>query len=275
MMSKPTALSDAKMKRTAIVTGGTRGMGLAISRYLAETGMAVLAVYRSNSALAKKAAADFRKSDLTVEVIQADVGLKPEAERVIKYAGEKWGRIDVLVNNAGVFDFCFLEEMSEEFFDDMYRTNMKSMLFMMQAVIPWMKENHYGRIVNATSISGQLADVGLVAYACSKAGVNLLTKVSAGELAPYGITVNAYAPGIIHTDMTDEMIQQRGDAQLKQIPAGYFGKPEEAASLVRYLCSEEASYITGEVIGVDGGMMKVQNPARAYEFAENQRKNDR
>jgi len=172
------------------------------------------------------------------------------------------------VNNAGIFDFCFLEEMTEEFFDHIYASNLKSMIFTMQSAIPWMKKNHYGRIVNATSISGTLADVGLAAYACSKAGVNLLTRIGAGELAPYGITVNAFAPGIIHTDMTDEMIKSRGDLQLKQIPAGYFGKPEEAAALVGFLCSEEASYITGEIIGVDGGMMKVQNPYRAYDFAE-------
>ena len=254
-------------KRVAIVTGGTRGMGQAIAKYLAEQQMPVLAVYRSNREEADKFTGACRELGLDVTAIQADLGIKAEADKVAAYAGSQWGRIDVLVNNAGIFDFCFLEVMSEEFFDQIYRTNLKSMIFMIQAAIPWMKKNRYGRIVNATSISGTLADVGLVAYACSKAGVNLLTKVSAGELAPYGITVNAYAPGIVHTDMTDAMIKERGDQQLKQIPAGYFGKGEDVAGLVRFLCSEEAAYITGEIIGVDGGMMKVQNPGRAYEFA--------
>lgn len=253
--------------KVAIVTGGTRGMGQAVTRFLAEKGMHVLAVYRSNREKAEKSIEEYRAEGLDVEAFQADVGIKAEADRAAAYAGGKWGRIDILVNNAGIFDFCFLEEMTEAFFDNMYRTNLKSMIFMMQAVLPWMKKNQAGRIVNATSISGSLADVGLVAYACSKAGVNLLTKVSSGELAPYGITVNAYAPGIIHTDMTDGMIRERGDAQLKQIPAGHFGKSEDVASLVRFLCSEEASYITGEIIGVDGGMMKVQNPVRAYDYA--------
>ena len=242
-------------------------MGLAITRLLAEKSMAVLAVYRSNQAEAEKTLSQFRSDGLAVEIFQADVGLKAEADKVAAYADQLWGRIDILVNNAGIFDFCFLEEMTEAFFDKVCQTNLKSMIFMTQAVLPWMKQNHWGRIVNATSISGTLADVGLIAYACSKAGVNLLTKVGAGELAPYGITVNAYAPGIVHTDMTDAMIRERGEVQLRQILAGRFGQSEEVASLVAFLCSDEAAYITGEIIGVDGGMMKVQNPVRAYEQA--------
>lgn len=259
---------NSNLKRVAIVTGGTRGMGVAISKSLVESGINVLAVYRSNKEEADKLVSQLTKAPAQIETFQADVGIKTDAERVVKYAGEKWGKVDILVNNAGIFDFAFLEEMTETLFDKTITTNLKSMIFMTQAVIPWMKKNHFGRIVNATSISGTLADVGLVAYACSKAGVNLLTKISSGELAPYGITVNAYAPGIIHTDMTDEMIKERGDLQLLQIPAGYFGTSEEVASLVKFLCSEQSSYITGEIIGVDGGMMKVQNPQRAYEFVK-------
>jgi 3-oxoacyl-[acyl-carrier protein] reductase len=266
MTDRNSVESNGKTKRVAIVTGGTRGMGLAITLLLARKGMSVLAVYRSRQEEADAAARRFLDEKLDVAVFKADVGIKAEAEKAAAFAYARWGRIDVLVNNAGVFDFCFLEEMTEEFFDGIHRANLMSMIFMTQAVLPHMKNGHWGRIVNATSISGSLADVGLIAYACSKAGVNLFTKVSAGELAPYGITVNAYAPGIIHTDMTDPMIKERGAAQLLQIPAGYFGKPEEAASLVSFLCSDEASYITGEIIGVDGGMMKVQNPGRAYEF---------
>ncbi len=267
MTDRNSVESNGKTKRVAIVTGGTRGMGLAITLLLARKGMSVLAVYRSRQEEADAAVRQFLDERLDVAVFKADVGIKAEAEKAAAFAFGLWGRIDVLVNNAGVFDFCFLEEMTEAFFDGIHRANLMSMIFMTQAVLPHMKSGHWGRIVNATSISGSLADVGLIAYACSKAGVNLLTKVSAGELAPYGITVNAYAPGIIHTDMTDPMIKERGDAQLLQIPAGYFGKPEEAASLVGFLCSDEASYITGEIIGVDGGMMKVQNPGRAYDFA--------
>jgi 3-oxoacyl-[acyl-carrier protein] reductase len=266
-MSVYSSTSGQAQKRVAIVTGGTRGMGLAITRSLAQSGMSVLAVFRTNQDKADKALESFIQENLNVAIYQADVSNQEETAKVAEFAGNRWGQIDILVNNAGIFDFCFLEDMTEAFFDHINRVNLKSMIFMIQAVLPWMKKRHYGRIVNATSISGNLADVGLIAYACSKAGVNLLTRVSSGELAPYGITVNAYAPGIIHTDMTDAMIQQRGDHQIKQIPAGYFGKSEEVAALVHFLCSEEASYITGEIIGVDGGMMKVQNPYRAYTYA--------
>jgi 3-oxoacyl-[acyl-carrier protein] reductase len=254
--------------RVALVTGGTRGMGLAISRALAGISGRLLLVYRSDKKAAEAALKGMEDLNAEIDVIQADIGLQSEAERVIDTAGNRWGRIDILVNNAGIFDFAFLEDLTEDFFDRIFRTNFKGILFMMKAVIPWMKKNHYGRIVNATSISGTLSDVGLIAYAVSKAGVNLLTRISSGELAPYGITVNAYAPGIIHTDMTHEMIEERGHIQVKQIPAGYFGKPEEVGGLVKFLSSEESSYITGEIIGVDGGMMKVQNPYRAYEYAE-------
>ena len=260
--------TNGNHERVAIVTGGTRGMGLAISKNLAQKGMKVLAVYHSDVAAAKVAENELKQISPNVEILQADVGFQADAEKIAAYAGERWNRIDMLVNNAGVFDFAFLEEMTEEFFDRMYRTNLKSMIFMMKAVLPWMKKHHFGRIVNASSISGKLADVGLIAYACAKNGVDMLTRISAAELAPYGITVNAYAPGIIFTEMTREMIETRGDRQVEQIPARRFGKSEEVSGLVTFLCSEEAAYITGEVIGVDGGMMKVQNPYRAYEFVQ-------
>ncbi|MDD5603574.1 MAG: SDR family NAD(P)-dependent oxidoreductase [Eubacteriales bacterium] len=252
--------------KTAIVTGGTRGMGADISLILAGSGYNVLAVYRSNEESAAATLKKIKSISPESEIMRADVSKKTEATRVAEYAASRYGSIYALVNNAGIFDFSFLEEMSEAFFDRIFNTNFKGQLFMTQAVIPYMKKTGAGRIINATSISGTLADVGLVAYAASKASSNLMTKTAAGELAPYGITVNSYAPGIIHTDMTDAMIKERGHLQLKQIPAGYFGKGIEVASLVKFLCSAEAGYITGEIIGVDGGMMKVQNPYRAYEY---------
>ena len=252
-------------ERVAIVTGGTRGIGLAITKSLAEQGAKVAAVYRSDTASAKRAKSELREISSDTEIIQTNVGLLEEAEKLAEHVGERWGKIDFLVNNAGVFDFMFLEDMTEDFFDNIYRTNFKSVMFMMKAVLPWMKKQHFGRIVNASSISGKLADVGLIAYACAKSGVDMTTRIAAAELAPFGITVNSYAPGIIETEMTREMIERRGQLQVKQIPAGYFGKPEDVAGLITFLCSEAASYITGEIIGVDGGMLKVQNPYRAFE----------
>ncbi len=250
--------------RVAVVTGGTRGIGYAISRALCVEGARVAIVYKSNSEAALKAEMELKREGFTPMLIKADVGFKDQANSVMQQVVNTWHRIDILVNNCGVFEFALIENMTEEFFDHVYSSNFKSALFCIQAALPWLKKSPCGRIVNASSISGHFADVGLSAYACSKASIDILTKIAASELAPYGITVNAYAPGIIDTDMTRPMITQRGELQKKQISLARFGKPEEVASLVVFLCSDEASYITGEIIGVDGGMLKVQNPWRAY-----------
>lgn len=255
--------------RVAIITGGTRGIGLGISKALGCLGIKLLLVYRENVSLAKKAETELRNLGVDGNIIQANVSLKSEAKRIVDFTGNRWKRIDILVNNAGVFNYSSIEKMTEDFFDRVYAINLKSVLFMMQAVFPWMKSNKYGRIINASSISGSLADVGLSAYGCSKAGVNMLTRIAAAEFAPYGITVNAYAPGIIATDMTQNMIDKQGHIQIKQIPARRFGSPADVAGLVSFLCSNGASYITGEIIGIDGGMLKVQNPNSAYEHVKN------
>lgn len=248
----------ATEKRVAIVTGGTRGIGLGISRALAEQGRRLALVYHSKAGAAEKAAAEL--SALTdVMLIRADVGVTAETERVAREVEEKWGRIDILVNNAGIFDYRAIEDTDEAFFEKLLRTNLYSAVFMSRAVTPVMKRQKYGRILNASSISGRLADLGLIAYGCSKAGVDILTRVLAGELGPWGITVNAYAPGIIGTDMTSWIIDNRGDEKLAFIPAKYFGEPMDVGYVVAFLASEEARYVTGEIIGVDGGMFKVQS----------------
>lgn len=254
-------------KRVAIVTGGTRGMGADISLDLAENGDIVIAVFRSN----EKAAQEFTGKLAGVSpdslVLKADVSTRNGVDSIIETAVSRFGRIDILVNNAGIFDFFFVEDMDEEYLDKILAVNFKSQFLMTKACIPHMKKNPYGRILNASSISSDIADVGLVGYGASKAAVNMLTKITSAELAPYNITVNAYAPGIIHTDLTDGMIRERGHLQVKQIPLNRFGSGEEVASLIRFLASEKAGYITGEIIGIDGGMLKVQNPYRAHEYA--------
>jgi 3-oxoacyl-[acyl-carrier protein] reductase len=257
-------------KRVAIVTGGTRGMGRSISEHLAKAGNIVAAVYHSDEGAAKKTGTLLKNISPESEVFRADLSKAAEAGRLVGEVGAKYGRIDILVNNAGIFDFNFIEDMTEEYLDRVINTNFKSQFFMLQAVIPYMKKNHYGRIANASSISGRFADVGLTAYAASKAAVNLMTGIASAELAPYGITVNAYAPGIIHTDMTDAMIKERGEIQARQISSHRFGTGDDAAALVAFLVSPEAGYVTGEIIGVDGGFFKVQNPDRAYEYAKKQ-----
>lgn len=263
--------NSGPVDRVAIVTGGSRGIGLGISTALAQAGHRVAVVYRADEAAADEALNALRGKGSDVMKVKADVGSRTEVESMARTVFEKWGRLDILVNNAGVFDFAFIEEMNDEFFDHIFQTNMMGVVYCVQAVIPYMKKNHFGRIVNASSISGRLADVGLVAYGASKAGVDMLTRITAAELAPYGITVNGFAPGIIETDMTAAMIEERGHLQVKQIPADRFGSAEDVAGLVRFLCSDEAAYITGEIIGVDGGMMKTQNPYRAHEYAKEHR----
>lgn len=252
-------------KRIAIVTGGTRGMGRAISIALARSGCIVNAVYRTDAESAAETEAILKELQPESMTVCGDVSGQQTADEIVKNIYSQWGRVDILVNNAGIFDFCYIEDMTEEYLDHILSVNFKSQFFMMKAVLPYMKERRYGRIVNASSISGHFADCGLVGYGASKAAVDMLTKIGAGELGPYGITVNAYAPGIIHTDMTHEMITQRGNEQVQDMCLRRFGTPEDAAALVSFLASEQAGYITGEIIGVDGGMFKVQNAYLAYQ----------
>lgn len=255
-------------KRVAVVTGGTRGMGQAISIELAKRGNIVCAVYRSHEESAKATLKELKALEPESDIYQADVSREEEVKRVVGEIGDKFGRIDILVNNAGIFDFRFIDEMDSAYLDRVLNTNFKSQFYMVQNVSPYMKKQKYGRIVNASSISGHFADCGLVAYAASKAGVDMLTKIGAAELGPYHISVNAYAPGIIHTDMTDAMIQERGDEQVKDLCLNRFGTGEDVAALVGFLSSPEGGYVTGEIIGIDGGMFKVQNTYLAYNHAK-------
>lgn len=255
-------------KRVAVVTGGTRGMGQAISVELAKRGNIVCAVYHSHEESAKETLEKLKAIEPESGIYKADLSKEEEVKRVVHEIGEKFGRIDILVNNAGIFDFRFIDEMDAQYLDRVLNTNFKSQFFMLQNTVEYMKKNRYGRIANASSISGRFADCGLVAYAASKAGVDMLTKIGSAELGPYNITVNAYAPGIIHTDMTDAMIKERGEEQVQDLCLHRFGTGEDVAALVGFLTSPEGGYVTGEIIGIDGGMFKVQNTYLAYEHAK-------
>ncbi len=259
------------MTRVAIVTGGTRGIGRAVSAAFLQQGVDVTAVYAADREAAAALERESEEAAGELLTVQADVGNAADIRRVVDETVARWGRVDFLVNNAAISLFAFLDEMTESFLDETIRVNLKGPILMTQAVLPHMKAQRFGRIVNASSISGHYADVGQVAYGSSKAGIEMMTKLAAAELGPYGITVNAYAPGIIATDMTRAMIEDRGDVQLRQIPIGEFGKPEDVAGLVMYLCSDAGRYVTGEIIGIDGGMLRAQNPFRAIDRAAEDR----
>lgn len=258
-----------EQRKVAIVTGGTRGMGQAISIELARRGNIVCAIYRSHKKCAQETLEKLQGFVPESQVYKADVSEEEEVRQAVAKIGGHFGRIDILVNNAGIFDFKFIDEMDAAYLDKVIGTNFKSQFYMLKYTAEYMKKSHYGRIANASSISGHFADCGLVAYAASKAGVDMLTKISAAELGPYNITVNAYAPGIIHTDMTDTMIQARGAEQVRDLCLNRFGTGEDVAALVGFLTSAEGGYVTGEIIGIDGGMFKVQNTYLAYEHAKN------
>ncbi len=251
--------------RVAVVTGGTRGIGLGVAKSLGQAGAKVALGYRSDDKAARAAETELTNLGLDVCSVKSDVGTRAGAQKLVEAAVNRWHRLDILVNNAGVLGWYFLEDMADEDFDEVFNSNFKSMVYCIQAALPTMKRQNYGRILNASSIAGRYGDVGQVAYSASKASCDTLTRIAAAELGPYGITVNAYAPGIIDTDMTRSMIEERGHIQIKQVPAGRFGSADDVAALLVFLSSEEASYITGEIIGVDGGMLKVQNPYRARE----------
>ncbi|TVQ28166.1 MAG: SDR family oxidoreductase [Spirochaetaceae bacterium] len=255
------------MTRVAIVTGGTRGIGRAITTAFLRDGVNVAAVYASDRASASALERESAASAGELLTLQADAGDAADIARIVDKTVARWGRVDYLINNAAISLFAFLDEMTEDFLDEMIRVNFKGPVLLTQAVLPHMKRQRFGRVVNASSISGHYADVGQVAYGGTKAAIEMMTKLAAAELGPYGITVNAYAPGIIATDMTRQMIEERGDVQVRQIPMGSFGEPDDVAGLVIFLCSDAGKYITGEIIGVDGGMLRAQNPFRAIDRA--------
>jgi 3-oxoacyl-[acyl-carrier protein] reductase len=255
------------VKRVAVVTGGTRGIGLGICRALARDGTALALVYHTGTVAAEAACQELSAAGSDVMLVQEDLAAADAPARIVGQVEKRWGRLDILVNNAGEFRFSFLEEMDDAFLDRIMTVNFTASVRMIRAALPLLKKSGAGRILNAGSIAGRISDVGLVAYGCSKASIDMVTRIAAAELAPWGITVNAYSPGIIATDMTRGMIEERGHIQVKQIPVGRFGDPDEVGELIRFLASPAAGYITGENIGVDGGMFKVQNAARAAQHA--------
>lgn len=242
------------MKQTAIVTGGSRGIGRAVAARLAKDGMNLVINYRGNSAAAEETERLCRELGAEVLLVQGDVSRAEDCEKLAAQAKEAFGRVDVLVNNAGITRDGLLARMTEEDFRAVLDVNLVGPWNMMKAVNRIMMKQRYGRIVNLSSVTGLMGNMGQTNYAAAKAGILGMTKSYAREVASRGITVNAVAPGFIDTDMTEAMPEGAKDKIVTEIPMGRTGKPEDVAEAVAFLASEQAGYITGEVLRVDGGM---------------------
>ena len=240
--------------KTAVVTGGSRGIGRAICLELARGGANVMLCYAGNEQAALDTVAACEALGAKAAAMRCDVSKTDEVKALVDAALQQFGRIDILVNNAGITRDGLLMTMKEDAWDQVLDTNLKGAFLTMKAVARTMMKQRYGRIVNLSSVVGLHGNAGQVNYAASKAGVIGMTKSLAKELASRGVTVNAVAPGFIDTDMTAALPQAARDALLPTIPTQRLGAAEEVAQAVAFLASDQAAYITGQVLAVDGGM---------------------
>ncbi len=240
--------------RVAIVTGASRGIGRAIAIELAKRGAKVVINYNHNEQAAKEVLAQIQQMGGDGILHQADISQFDQAQQLIKKGIDHFGKLDILVNNAGITRDTLIMMMSEEDWDIVQATNLKGTFNCSKAAIRHMMRQKFGRIINITSISGQMGNAGQCNYSASKAGQIGFTKALAREVASRNITVNAIAAGYIETDIWENVPQEMKDSLLQLIPLGRKGQPQEIAYAVAFLASDQAAYITGQILGVDGGM---------------------
>ncbi|WP_438446790.1 3-oxoacyl-[acyl-carrier-protein] reductase [Gorillibacterium sp. sgz5001074] len=240
--------------KIALVTGASRGIGRAIALELARAGADVAVNYAGSEQAAEEVVLAIQALGRRAMKIKANVGSSEEADAMVSQVLETYERIDILVNNAGITRDNLIMRMKEDEFDQVINTNLKGVFNCVKAVTRPMMKQRSGRIINISSVVGSVGNPGQANYVAAKAGVIGLTKAAAKELASRGITVNAVAPGFIATDMTDKLSEDQKAALLPQIPLAKMGQPEDIARAVRFLASDDASYITGQTLHVDGGM---------------------
>ena len=241
--------------KVALVTGASRGIGRAIALKLAAEGAKVAINYAGNTTKAEEVKAEIEKNGGEAILVQADVADSAAVETMVNTVVEKFGQIDILVNNAGITRDGLMMRMKDEDFDAVINTNLKGVFYCTKLVSKLMMKKRSGRIINMASVVGLMGNAGQTNYAAAKAGVIGFSKSAAKELAARGITVNMVAPGFIDTDMTAAMTDKAKEMTLTGIPLNRMGTPEDVANAVAFLVSDNASYITGQVINVDGGMV--------------------
>jgi 3-oxoacyl-[acyl-carrier protein] reductase len=240
--------------RIAVVTGSGKGIGRAIAMTLAEAG-ATLVINDVAEDMTRESVAAIEAAGGTAIGVGADISNADDVERLMKTTMDTYGRVDILVNNAGITRDSLLMRMKDEDFDKVIQVNLRSVYLCTKAAVRPMMKQRSGRIVNISSVVGLMGNPGQVNYAASKAGVLGITKATAREVASRNITVNAIAPGFIDTDLTRVLGEETVQAILGSVPLGRFGQPQDVASLVCFLASDAAAYMTGQVIAVDGGMV--------------------
>jgi 3-oxoacyl-[acyl-carrier protein] reductase len=241
--------------KVAVVTGASRGIGAGIAERLAAQGARVVVNHRASAEGAEAVADRIRRAGGEVAVIQADVGQSAEAQRLIKETIEAWGGLDILVNNAGTTRDMVIMMLKEEDWDTVIRTNLTSTFYCSKAAVRHMMRKRYGRIVNITSVVGLAGQSGQTNYAASKAGIIGFTKSLAKEVGSRGITVNAVAPGFVSTALTDVLSEEQRALAIQMTPLGRLGSAEDVAYAVAFLASDEAAFITGQILSVDGGLV--------------------